>query len=185
MTEEKTSKELEDKWRGGDLEAFDLLYERYKKPLLNFIYRLLGNFSETWDIFQETFLRAYQTTCRKTKPDAEFSTWIYTIARNLCYNEIKRRKRYTLFSLLMFKEEKENVIVNGTMGFLQTLERTEAANELKKAISKLSPKHREVVILSVYNEFSCEKIADILECSVGTVKSRMFYARQLLKKILK
>ena len=93
-----TDEELIARFQNGDTYAFDLLVRRYKDPLLNFIYRFLGDIVESEDIVQETFYRVYKNK-HYYKEVAKFSTWIYTIAGNLAKTELRRRKRRKVFSI--------------------------------------------------------------------------------------
>ncbi|MFH1074231.1 MAG: sigma-70 family RNA polymerase sigma factor, partial [Candidatus Firestonebacteria bacterium] len=142
-----SDKELENKWREGDPACFDLLYEKYKKPIFSFAYRMLGDFTEAEDVFQEAFLRVYRTADKKEAINTEFSTWIYTIARNLCLNEIKRRKSHPLFFNRLFKwgEEREQTDdIAGKDDQIAEFEKKEEESAIKDAINKLPVDQREV-----------------------------------------
>ena len=97
-TNQPTDEELIARFQNGDAYAFDLLVKRYKDPLLNFIYRFIGDLVESEDIVQETFYRVYKNK-HYYKEVAKFSTWIYTIAGNLAKTELRRRKRRKVFSI--------------------------------------------------------------------------------------
>lgn len=169
-----------------DIEAYNILVKRYKDPLMNFVYRFVGDRDVSTDIVQETMIKFYLNK-DSYKSFAKFSTWIYTIAGNLAKNELKRRKRRTILSLDNEDDENRSLQVEDTK-FISP-ERS-ADNEIKgsmiqKALAKVKPVYREVVILRDIDGFSYEEIADITELSIGTVKSRINRGRGQLQKLLK
>ncbi len=176
-----TDEELIARFQNGDAYAFDLLVKKYKDPLLNFIYRFIGDLVESEDIVQETFYRVYKNK-HYYKEVAKFSTWIYTIAGNLAKTELRRRKRRKVFSIhrespvdkefelpdLKSDPEKEvNTIVTEKI--------------IQKAISSLPQKFRQVIVLRDIQGFSYEEISSIIKVPLGTVKSRVNRARLKLQ----
>ncbi|MBQ7399056.1 MAG: sigma-70 family RNA polymerase sigma factor [Clostridia bacterium] len=165
--------------------AFEILVRKYEKLVSTCVYSIVGNPEDTMDISQETFLKVYKSI-GSFKGDSEFSTWLYRIAKNTALDFVRRRKQNTV-SIDSSGEENE--------GFDIPDESTSASPEkkalqnekkeiLKKAMEKLSDEHREIIILRDLNDYSYEAIASMLEIEVGTVKSRLFRAREALRKIL-
>lgn len=180
-----SDEELIARFQQGDNYAFDLLVKRYKDPLLNFIYRFLGERYEAEDIVQETFLRLFRNK-HYYKEVAKFSTWIYTIAGNLAKTELRRRKRRKFFSISQATPaEKDYEIpdVEGTPEDVTNSQITDAI--IQRAIDKLTPKFKQVIILRDIQGLSYEEIAEIADIPLGTVKSRVNRARLRLQDDLK
>jgi len=176
-----TDEELIARFQNGDAYAFDLLVRRYKDPLLNFIYRFLGDFVESEDIVQETFYRVYKNK-HYYKEVAKFSTWIYTIAGNLAKTELRRRKRRRVFSI--HKEtaaEKELELPDLQSDPEKEVNTIVTEKIIQKAITSLPQKFRQVIILRDIQGFSYEEISSIIKVPLGTVKSRVNRARLKLQ----
>ncbi len=179
-----TDEELITRFQNGDVYAFDLLVRRYKDPLLNFIYRFLGDLVESEDIVQETFYRVYKNK-HYYKEVAKFSTWIYTIAGNLAKTELRRRKRRKVFSI--HKEtaaEKELELPDLKSDPEKEVNTIITENIIQKAITSLPQKFRQVIVLRDIQGFSYEEISSIIKVPLGTVKSRVNRARLKLQKDL-
>ena len=170
------------------LEAYEALVRRYKDPLMNFVYRFVGDRDICSDIVQDTMIKFYLNK-DSYKSFAKFSTWIYTIAGNLAKNELKRRKRrkfYSIGSTISDQDDRELQIEDKTF-----VEPDRAADSvlkekiIQKALLKVKPVYREVVILRDIQDFSYEEIAEITGLSIGTVKSRINRGRAQLQKLLK
>jgi len=173
----------------GNLKAFNILYQKYSSPILNYIYKLTGNTEIAEDIFQETFIRVINNI-ERYNPLYRFSTWIYTIASNLCFNELKKiNKNKILFqeSVLNGHEESKHSHIQIQSKEKNPLERIEILDiqeKIKGAIDQLSETHKMVFIQKFYQELSYKEIAEIMNCSIGTVKSRIHYAVENLRKLL-
>jgi len=179
-----TDEELIARFQNGDAYAFDLLVRRYKDPLLNFIYRFLGDFVESEDIVQETFFRVYKNK-HYYKEVAKFSTWIYTIAGNLAKTELRRRKRRKVFSI--HKEtaaEKELELPDLKSDPEKEANTVVTEKIIQKAITSLPQKFRQVIVLRDIQGFSYEEISSIIKVPLGTVKSRVNRARLKLQEDL-
>jgi RNA polymerase sigma-70 factor (ECF subfamily) len=179
-----TDEELISRFQNGDAYAFDLLVRRYKDPLLNFIYRFLGDLVEAEDIVQETFYRVYKNK-HYYKEVAKFSTWIYTIAGNLAKTELRRRKRRKVFSI--HKEtstEKELELPDLKSDPEKEVNTVVTEKIIQKAITNLPQKFREVIVLRDIQGFSYEEISSIIKVPLGTVKSRVNRARLKLQEEL-
>jgi len=179
-----TDEELISRFQNGDAYAFDLLVRRYKDPLLNFIYRFLGDLVESEDIVQETFYRVYKNK-HYYKEVAKFSTWIYTIAGNLAKTELRRRKRRKVFSI--HKEtaaEKELDLPDLKSDPEKEVNTIVTEKIIQKAITSLPQKFRQVIVLRDIQGFSYEEISSIIKVPLGTVKSRVNRARLKLQEDL-
>ena len=176
-----TDEELIARFQNGDAYAFDLLVKRYKDPLLNFIYRFIGDLIESEDIVQETFYRVYKNK-HYYKEVAKFSTWIYTIAGNLAKTELRRRKRRKVFSI--HKEtpiDKELELPDITSDPEKEVNTIITEKIIQKAIGRLPQKFRQVIVLRDIQGFSYEEISGIIKVPLGTVKSRVNRARLKLQ----
>ncbi len=177
--------DLIERFQQGDIKAFDEIVRRYKDPLLNFIYRFLGNRTESEDIVQETFLRVFRNKHAYRKV-AKFSTWIYTIAGNLAKTELRKRKKRNLFSISdIGYEDKDYEISDESLSPEKAVNTNMYDEIIQKEIQNLSPKFREVIILRDIQELSYEEISKIIKIPIGTVKSRVNRARLRLQERLK
>jgi RNA polymerase sigma-70 factor (ECF subfamily) len=182
---ETTDEELIARFQEGDNYAFDLLVKRYKDPLMNFVFRFVGEKNESEDIVQETFLRLFKNK-HYYKEIAKFSTWIYTIAGNLAKTELRKRKRRKLFSIshYMSTEKDYDIPDSGTSPESDT-NSVITDKIIQGAIDKLSLKFKQVIILRDIQGFSYEEIAEIVNIPLGTVKSRVNRARLKLQEDLR
>ncbi|RLD14502.1 RNA polymerase subunit sigma-24 [candidate division KSB1 bacterium] len=179
-----TDEELIARFQQGDNYAFDLLVKRYKEPLLNFVYRFVGEREEAEDIVQETFLRLFKNK-HYYREIAKFSTWIYTIAGNLAKTELRRRKRRKLLSISNFMSSDKDYDIPDEDSNPEREANTVITDKIiQKAIDKLSPKFKQVILLRDVQGFSYEEIAEIVGIPLGTVKSRVNRARLKLQEDL-
>ena len=173
--------------RAGDLPAYDQLVQRYQERIYATIYHMTSNHEDANDIAQETFIKAH-SALKSFKGDSSFYTWVYRIAVNKTINFLKQRKNRVSLSLndLDFNVENDPELVAFVSE--KTPRRAAALAELQEklneAMQKLSDVHRMVVALHDVQGHSHEEIASIMDCNVGTVRSRLFYARQQLQALL-
>ncbi len=180
-----SDEDLIERFQKGDYYAFDLIVQRYKDQLQNFIYRFVGSQEEAEDIVQETFLRVYRKR-KAYKRIAKFSTWIYTIAGNLARTELRRRKHRKLFSVTdMGYEDRDYEISDEAYNPEHQVDGLIQEEIIQKEINDLSPKFREVIILRDVQELSYEEISKIIKVPIGTVKSRVNRGRLKLQSRLK
>jgi RNA polymerase sigma-70 factor (ECF subfamily) len=179
-----TDEELIARFQAGDVYAYEQLVRRYKEPLLNFVFRFIGDLVEAEDIVQDTLYRVYKNK-HYYKEVAKFSTWIYTIASNLAKTELRRRRRRRFFSINKeTPNEKEMELPD-----LKTDPEVDAntivtEKIIHKAIGKLPQKFRQVIVLRDIQGFSYEEISSIIKVPLGTVKSRVNRARLRLQEDL-
>ena len=182
LTDEELIKEFQD---NDTLEAYEILVSRFKDPLTNYVYRFLGDRDICTDIVQDTMIKFYLHK-DSYKSFAKFSTWIYTIAGNLARNELKRRKRRTIFSLDNDDEDKKVQIEDRSFVSPERSTDSKMKGEIiQKALLKVKPVYREVVILRDIEGLSYEEIAEVTNLSIGTVKSRINRGRKHLQDLLK
>jgi RNA polymerase sigma-70 factor (ECF subfamily) len=173
--------------RQGDLGAYDELIRRYQERIYATVYHMTSNHEDANDLAQEAFIKGYQAL-KSFKGGSSFYTWVYRIAVNKTINFLKQRKNKAHMSLddLDFNAEHDPDLV------ALVSERTprrevnlaELHEKLNGAMQKLSEPHRLVVTLHDVQGLSHEEIAEIMECNIGTVRSRLFYARQQLQAYL-
>ena len=168
----------------GDLRAYDDLIRRYQERIYATIYHMTANHEDANDLVQDTFIKAFQAL-RSFKGDASFYTWIYRIAVNKTINFLKQRRSRTHISLndLDLNAEHDPALV--ALVSDKTPRRDAVLSELQEklnaAMLRLSETHRLVVTLHNVQGLSHEEIGEIMDCNVGTVRSRLFYARQQLQ----
>lgn len=161
--------------QSGDTSAFDGLVHRHKDRIYRLVYRMLNGVSDVDDVAQEIFLKVY-SRIRSFQCRSSFSTWLTRIALNQCINYLRSQRR---FRFLLVENQRRSLIEPQ-----KAIERNEKFEKVYQTINSLPPKQKAVVILHYFEEHSCEEVADILNCSVGTVKSRLFHARKAIKKHL-
>ncbi|HEY4755366.1 MAG TPA: sigma-70 family RNA polymerase sigma factor [Ignavibacteriaceae bacterium] len=183
---ELSDEELIAEYQQNDtLQAFEILVQRYKNPLTNFVYRFLGDYEACADVVQETMIKFYRNK-DSYKSIAKFSTWVYTIAGNLAKTEYQRRRRRQIFSLNSYGEEKENYEIPDERYRPDVITDSGIKDKIiQNALLKISAAYREAVILRDIQELSYEEIAEIMRIEVGTVKSRINRGRAQLQKLLK
>lgn len=168
----------------GDLAAYDELVRRYQERIYATVYHMTANHEDANDLAQDAFIKAYQAL-KSFKGGSSFYTWIYRIAVNKTINFLKQRKNRTHMSLndLDFNAEHDPDLV--ALVSDKTPRRdaglSELQEKLNEAMLKLSEPHRLVVTLHDVQGLAHEEIAQIMDCNVGTVRSRLFYARQQLQ----
>ena len=173
--------------QNGDYTAYDELVRRYQERVYATVYHMTSNHEDAGDLTQETFIKGF-TALKSFKGDSSFYTWVYRIAVNKTINFIKQRKNRTHLSLndLDFTAENDPDMVN--LVSEKTPRRDAGLNELHEklndAMQKLSPVHRLVVTLHDVQGLPHEEIAVIMDCNIGTVRSRLFYARQQMQAYL-
>ena len=182
-----TDEELIIKFQNNNtIAAFEILVKRYKNPLMNYVFRFLGDYEACTDVVQETMIKVYRYK-DSYQSIAKFSTWIYTIAGNLAKTELQRQRRRKIFSINAFGAEKDENYEIPDNSYRPDVETDSGIKDeiIQKAISKISPAYRQAVILRDVQELSYEEIADIMEITVSTVKSRINRGRAQLQKLLK
>lgn len=175
----------------GDEAAYRELVERFERPLIQFIVRYVDDRALAEDLFQETFLRVLRNL-RTYRPEGAFSTWLYTIARNLCLDHIKHVKKVRMTSMDAPVGEEggkvlylQDVLRDGGMAPEDRAELTEEELRVRECVSQLPGIKKEALILRVYHNLSYKEIAEITDCPVGTAKFRVHEAMQALGELVR
>ncbi|NLL76288.1 MAG: RNA polymerase sigma factor [Clostridiales bacterium] len=164
--------------KGGNKEAFDALYENYKNILLRMAYLVCGNMDDAEDIVQETFVKCYLHIGELKKAEG-FKSWLFQILYRTAYRQTKRRGREIPNEDIGMQAEATDGITS-----LDRIVRTETEKMVYNAVQGLDVKHRAAIVMYYYNEMSAKEIAKVLECTQGTVKSRLHNAKKKLKESL-
>ena len=173
----------------GNRAAFAELVDKYKQPLLNFIFRTLRDEIEAEDLAQMVFVQVWKSRARY-EPTAKFSTWLFTIARNLCLNELRRRSRHPAESIEETHAEHEDqprqqYEDKAQIAPPEKLLHGELAQKIEEALAELPENQRTAILLCRQDELSYEEIAGILDCSLSATKSLIHRGRETLKEKLK
>ncbi len=173
----------------GDLAAFEALVEKYKQPIVNLMFRMVRDLEEAEDLAQTVFIRVFQSAPRY-EVSAKFSTWLFTIARHLCLNEIRRRGRHPAESLeagTMDHGEQAPRQYEDARTFAppELFLHGELEEKIQEALDALPEKQRLAIALCRQDELSYEEIAKVLDCSVSATKSLIHRGRETLKQKLK
>ncbi|MGA1238829.1 MAG: sigma-70 family RNA polymerase sigma factor [Limisphaerales bacterium] len=170
--------------QSGDLQAYDTLVRRYQERIYSTIYQITANHEDANDLAQDTFIKAFQAL-PSFQGQSSFFTWIYRIAVNRTLNFKKAKRNRNHFSIndvdARIEQDPEWVAFISDNTPVRNASLTELQEFLNKALMKLSDVHRTVVILHDVQGLSHEEIAQIMDCSNGTVRSRLHYARQQLQ----
>ncbi|HLZ54357.1 MAG TPA: sigma-70 family RNA polymerase sigma factor [Verrucomicrobiae bacterium] len=173
----------------GDRAAFVALVEKYKQPVMNLVYRTLHDETEAEDLAQNVFLQVYKSA-KRYESRAKFSTWLFTIARNLCLNEIRRRSRHPADSIEEAHVEHEDqprqqFEDKSSIPPPEKLLHSELAQKIEEALAELPENQRTAILLCRQEELSYEEIAEVLGCSLSATKSLIHRGRETLKEKLK
>lgn len=168
----------------GDKLAFAQIVAEFQTPVFNLAYRMLGNRNDAEDAAQETFLRAF-AQLKTYDPNQSFGTWLLSVAAHYCIDRLRRRK----FQWLSFDDPRWDESAPSLISDLPSPESSalarEREEEVQKGLQKLPPHYRMVLALKYWNEMSLEEISQITGDNVGTVKVKLFRARQMLGKHLR
>jgi RNA polymerase sigma-70 factor (ECF subfamily) len=174
-----------------DLHAFEQLVTRHQKKMFNIAYRLIGDYEDACEVVQDAFVSAYKNI-KQFRGDAKFTTWLTTITLNLSKNRLKQvrsRQGHEAFSLNDPIQTDDGTMTmdppSGEPSVLDRMEKRDIQTRVQDCIKALDTDFREVLILRDVQEFSYEEIGGMLQLREGTVKSRLFRAREMLKDCLK
>lgn len=165
--------------KNGDQDAFSLLVQRYQRRVFNLVFRMLQNYEEASEITQEAFLAAWQGL-PSFRGDARFSTWLYRIAYNCALRQLELRKRDQALQQALQAEQ----TLEDDEPQAAHLTRLDNQELVQQQLSQLPPKYRIVLILRHLQEMTYEEMAEVLTMPIGTIKTHLFRARNLLKERL-
>jgi RNA polymerase sigma-70 factor, ECF subfamily len=188
MDRELSSEDLMARIAQGDNDSFEILVNRHQPPVLNLIYRFIGDKTQAKDLGQEVFLRVWQAAS-SYKPEAKFTTWIYRITANLCFNELKSSRRKKLFQFMRPGADHETGAGEGLPDRSPSAEDLllvkERSLQITEALQTLPENQRMAIILKRYDDLSYEEIARVIDCSVSAVESLLVRAKRTLQEKLK
>lgn len=184
-----TDAQLIEKFLCGDVNAFNTLVWRWEKSIYNFILRYVGNRDEAKDICQISFMRAFRNLKNLRDPE-KFSSWMYQIAVNVCRDELKKKSRRKTYSLNNINDEDDNA-TNPNLKMERTVstdpglaaQKRDVHDLLNRALQSIPEEQRVVVVMKEYQGLKFTEIAETLDISVNTAKSRMYYGLSALKKV--
>jgi len=167
--------------KSGDLDAFEQLVARYETKVYTIAYRYVGNYNDASDLAQDAFIRVYRSI-NSFRGDSSFLTWLYRVVTNVCKDELRRRAKEKTVSIDEIVEKgKSPPAETGHKPLEEAVLSREWQEEVQQILNTLSDDHRTVVVMKDIQGYSYEEIAGYLECSLGTVKSRLNRARHILK----
>lgn len=177
---------LMERYQKGDVKAFEQLLRRHRRPVYNFLLRHVGSAANAEELLQETFLRVIKTA-KSYAPRAKFTTWLFTIARNLSVDHARRAKHRNAASLEQTNGQGGRIgdrVANGGQAVDEAVIGKEAVEEIESALESLEDEQREVFLMREYLDMPFKEIAAVVGCSENTVKSRMRYAMKHLRRRL-
>jgi len=188
MNREFPSEELMARIAKGDEDAFEILVDRHQAPVLNLVYRFIGDRTQAKDLAQEVFLKVWQSA-QDYEPKAKFTTWLYRITANLCFNELKFARRRKWFSFNRFDEDSgntfEETLADNAPSAEDLLLEKERSRQISDTLQSLPESQRMALILKRYDGFSYQEIAQVIGCSVSAVESLLVRAKRTLQEKLK
>lgn len=179
-----TDEELVARSRGGDLDSFNQLVRRWERPIYALAYRVIGREEDARDVVQETFLRAFRAL-GGFKGQAKFSSWLYRITLNLCRDWMRRERRAPM---VQAPEGVDIIELAAETEPASSIEELVARRQLGRAVAKvmaaLPEEQRTAIVLKEYHGLTFQEIADLLDCPLSTVKTRMYQGLTVLRKEL-
>lgn len=174
----------------GDMRAYDELVIRHRGKIYAMIRNMVRNDADAWDLSQEVFIKAWKALPR-FQARARFSTWLFRISHNVVYDWVRKRKIESSGELNDEIFDRDSIDLSARTAPAtvaapdEALSNTELRGKISEAMDKLSPEHREVVMLKDVQGLAYKEIAEVMDCTIGTVMSRLFYARKKLQTLLK
>jgi RNA polymerase sigma-70 factor (ECF subfamily) len=182
--------ELVKQCQAGETEAFDELVTRYRTRIFAMIYNMVHNEQDAWDLAQESFVKAWKSI-KRFRGDSSFYTWMYRIVMNVTIDWLRKKQIKGAGSefddSIQLKEidPASKTVPKADPLPHERMERNEIRSKIDNAIGQLSPEHRAVILMKEIEDMQYHEIAETLGCSIGTVMSRLFYARKKLQKLLR
>jgi len=176
--------------QAGNTEAFDQLVTRYRTRVFAMIYNMVHNEQDAWDLAQDSFVKAWKSIGR-FRGRSSFYTWIYRIVMNVTIDWLRKKQvkgagaEFNDAIQLREIEPASRTVPKADPLPHERMERSEIRARIDNAIAQISPEHRAVILMKEIEEMQYHEIAEALGCSIGTVMSRLFYARKKLQKLLR
>lgn len=175
---EQPDSELVRQIQPGNDAAFDELMRRYKRPVVNFVFRMLGNAEDADDVAQDVFVRVYQNL-DTYRPQTKFSTWLFALARNAAIDRMRWRARHPAESLESVPE------ISAAAGTAEEVNARDIGETIAAAVAKLPEDQRTALVLAEYQGMSYAEIAGVMRCSEKSVEARLYRAKQALRERLR
>ncbi len=171
--------------QSGNISCFEEVLCAYEQPVLNYIYRIVGQRQDAEDLTQEAFIHLYENIS-KIAPDNNFKAWLYRIATNTVLNWLRKKNRIKEVPIIFEATGEENINEIALIDEFQSqaIKNIENTEDISKALDCLRPIHKSLIILFYYHEFSYREIAYILSLPIGTIKTNLHKARKNLKEVL-
>jgi RNA polymerase sigma-70 factor, ECF subfamily len=176
--------------QAGDTEAFDELVTRYRTRVFSMIYNMVRSEQDAWDLAQDSFLKAWKSI-KRFRGRSSFYTWIYRIVMNVTIDWLRKKhvkgagKEFDDTIQLKEIDPASKTVPKTEALPHQMMQRDEIRARIENAIAQLSPEHRAVILMKEIDDMQYHEIAETLGCSIGTVMSRLFYARKKLQSLLR
>ncbi|PYJ25277.1 MAG: RNA polymerase subunit sigma [Verrucomicrobia bacterium] len=176
--------------QAGDTEAFDELVTRYRTRVFGMIYNMVHSEEDAWDLAQDAFVKAWKSI-KRFRGRSSFYTWLYRIVMNVAIDWMRKRQvksggtEFDEATQLKEIDPASKTAPKADALPYETMERGEIRERIDQAIAQLTPEHRAVILMKEIEEMQYHEIAEALECSIGTVMSRLFYARKKLQNLLR
>jgi RNA polymerase sigma-70 factor, ECF subfamily len=176
--------------QAGDPDAFDQLVTRYRTRIFGMIYNMVHNEQDAWDLAQDSFVKAWKSI-KRFRGRSSFYTWIYRIVMNVTIDWLRKKQVKGVgtefddaIQTKQIDPASKTAPKAGALPY-EIMERSETRTRIDNAIAQLSPEHRAVILMKEIEEMQYHEIAETLGCSIGTVMSRLFYARKKLQNLLR
>ena len=176
--------------QAGHTEAFDELVTRYRTRVFSMIYNMVHSEQDAWDLAQDSFVKAWRSI-KRFRGRSSFYTWIYRIVMNVTIDWLRKKQvkgagaEFDDAVELKEIDPASRTVPKADALPFETMERSEIRARIEKAIAQLSPEHRAVILMKEIEQMQYHEISDTLGCSIGTVMSRLFYARKKLQNLLR
>jgi RNA polymerase sigma-70 factor, ECF subfamily len=167
----------------GREEYFEELVRRYQRPIVAYVYRMVGDYDAALDLAQEVFIKVYNSL-ERYRPEYKFSTWVYRIAHNAAIDHLRRAGGFRTEDLDAEDEGGrlyEKPLASAALSPEQESERRERRAEIEEVVQALPPAYRELIVLRHAHDFSYDEIAEVTGLPLGTVKNRIFRAREAMR----
>ncbi len=167
----------------GGQESFEELVRRYQRPIVGYVYRMLGDYDASLDVAQEVFIKVY-VSLKRYRPEYKFSTWLYRIAHNAAIDHIRRNSNFTQSIETESKDGAYQLQIESPAPSPEkNRELKEWRGEINEVIKRLPPAYRELILLRHSNDLSYDEISEVTGLPLGTVKNRLFRAREMMRAI--
>ena len=187
---DKSDEDLMLACKDGNMRAFDILFDRYRRPILAYVYQLVGDYGDVQSIVQEAFIRVFKYIDTYKYP-RRFSTWFYTIVRNLCIDRmksIKRERQNVISDFIVYgqnsKSEFLKLLPDATLSPEELAQRNQRIASVREAIDELDPIYKEAITLFVLQKLPYDDISEILGVPSGTLRSRVHHGLKILHGIM-